>query len=76
MTDVLLSWYAGGLYPLMPGALEGYVTTLVLESGGWSLDIEEEARAKYTEIIAFYKKAGALIFELEAAMKIARFICR
>ena len=61
---------------LLAGALEGHVSTLVMEAGGWSLNVEEEARAKYAEIIALYRKAGALIFELEAAMKIARFICR
>ncbi|CAI5488815.1 unnamed protein product [Closterium sp. Naga37s-1] len=60
----------------LAGALEGHVSTLAVEKGRWDEELEEEIRTKYSEIVPLYRKAGAMIFELEALIKVARFICR
>ncbi|XP_028782670.1 trafficking protein particle complex II-specific subunit 120 homolog [Neltuma alba] len=69
-------WYAG--------ALEGSVCALLIDRMGQKDSIlEEEVRYRYNSVILNYKKSqdnaqrvSPLSFELEATLKLARFLCR
>lgn len=65
--DVL--WHAG--------AIEGHVCALVLDRGRPKDEqLEQEVQFKYSEVIQLYRRATAWSFELEATLKLARFLCR
>lgn len=69
-------WYAG--------ALEGSVCALLIDRMGQTDSIlEDEVRYRYNSVILHYKKSqdnaqrvSPLTFELEATLKLARFLCR
>lgn len=71
-------WYAG--------ALEGSVCALLLDRMGQKDPVlEEEVRYRYNSVISHYRKSfiqdnaqrvSPLSFELEATLKLARFLCR
>lgn len=71
-------WYAG--------ALEGSVCALLVDRMGQKDSVvEDEVRYRYTSVIAYYRKSftqdnaqrvSPLSFELEATLKLARFLCR
>ncbi|XP_010265703.1 PREDICTED: trafficking protein particle complex II-specific subunit 120 homolog [Nelumbo nucifera] len=70
-------WYAG--------ALEGSVCALLIDRMGQKDPaLEEEVKYRYTSVILHYKKSiqdnaqrvSPLSFELEATLKLARFLCR
>ncbi|KAL6215059.1 hypothetical protein ACLB2K_014490 [Fragaria x ananassa] len=71
-------WYAG--------ALEGSVCALLIDRMGQKdTAVEEEVRYRYSSVILHYKKSfiqenaqrvSPLTFELEATLKLARFLCR
>lgn len=71
-------WYAG--------ALEGSVCALLLDRMGQKDPVlEEEVRYRYNSVILHYRKSfiqdnaqrvSPLSFELEATLKLARFLCR
>ncbi|XP_061363889.1 trafficking protein particle complex II-specific subunit 120 homolog isoform X2 [Gastrolobium bilobum] len=69
-------WYAG--------ALEGSVCALLIDRMGQKdSTLEEEVRYRYNSVILNYKKSqdntqrvSPLTFELEATLKLARFLCR
>ncbi|KAG2390100.1 Trafficking protein [Vigna angularis] len=69
-------WYAG--------ALEGSVCALLIDRMGQKDSaLEEEVRYRYNSVIVNYKKSqdnaqrvSPLTFELEATLKLARFLCR
>ncbi|XP_004290928.1 PREDICTED: trafficking protein particle complex II-specific subunit 120 homolog isoform X2 [Fragaria vesca subsp. vesca] len=71
-------WYAG--------ALEGSVCALLIDQMGQKdTAVEEEVRYRYSSVILHYKKSfiqenaqrvSPLTFELEATLKLARFLCR
>ncbi|BFI25493.1 trafficking protein particle complex subunit 9 [Marchantia polymorpha subsp. ruderalis] len=64
-----LFWHAG--------AIEGSVSALVVDRGGLKdPQLEEEVRYRYLEVIQLYHRATAFSFELEATLKLARFLCR
>ncbi|KAJ7517734.1 hypothetical protein O6H91_21G038400 [Diphasiastrum complanatum] len=59
------------------GAIEGSICALVVDrTGQKDQALEEEVKFQYFEVIQLYRRATALIFELEAALKLARFLCR
>ncbi|XP_024360781.1 trafficking protein particle complex II-specific subunit 120 homolog [Physcomitrium patens] len=59
------------------GAIEGYVCALVLDRAGHKdYLLEQEVQFRYSEVIQLYRRATALSFELEATLKLARFLCR
>ena len=41
-----------------------------------SAQLEALVREKYAEVVQLYRRAPALLFELEATLKLARFLCR
>ncbi|KAJ0243268.1 Trafficking protein particle complex II-specific subunit 120 [Hirschfeldia incana] len=71
-------WYAG--------ALEGSVCALLVDRMGQrDVALEDEVRYRYTNVILHYRKSfiqeiaqrvSPLSFELEATLKLARFLCR
>lgn len=71
-------WYAG--------ALEGSVCALLIDRMGQKdTAVEEEVRYRYSSVILHYRKSfihehaqrvSPLTFELEATLKLARFLCR
>ncbi|TYG60059.1 hypothetical protein ES288_D07G037100v1 [Gossypium darwinii] len=71
-------WYAG--------ALEGSVCALLVDRMGQKdIAIEDEVRYRYNSVIVHYRKSfiqenaqrvSPLTFELEATLKLARFLCR
>ncbi|MED6150761.1 hypothetical protein PIB30_075638 [Stylosanthes scabra] len=69
-------WYAG--------ALEGSVCALLIDRMGQKDSVvEEEVRYRYSSVILNYKKSqdntqrvSPITFELEATLKLARFLCR
>ncbi|XP_057720746.1 trafficking protein particle complex II-specific subunit 120 homolog [Arachis stenosperma] len=69
-------WYAG--------ALEGSVCALLIDRMGQKDSVvEEEVRYRYNSVILNYKKSqdntqrvSPITFELEATLKLARFLCR
>ncbi|KAJ1407770.1 TRAPP II complex [Sesbania bispinosa] len=69
-------WYAG--------ALEGSVCALLIDRMGQKDSVlEDEVRYRYNSVILNYKKSqdnaqrvSPLTFELEATLKLARFLCR
>ncbi|KAF2287255.1 hypothetical protein GH714_039454 [Hevea brasiliensis] len=71
-------WYAG--------ALEGTVCALLIDQLGQKDAVfEDEVRYRYSNVISHYKKSfipdnaqrvSPLSFELEATLKLARFLCR
>ncbi|XP_024163124.1 trafficking protein particle complex II-specific subunit 120 homolog isoform X2 [Rosa chinensis] len=71
-------WYAG--------ALEGSVCALLIDRMGQKdTAVEEEVRYRYNSVILHYRKSfiqenaqrvSPLTFELEATLKLARFLCR
>ncbi|KAG8656824.1 hypothetical protein MANES_03G011700v8 [Manihot esculenta] len=71
-------WYAG--------ALEGSVCALLIDQLGQKDSVfEDEVKYRYTSVISHYKKSfipdnaqrvSPLSFELEATLKLARFLCR
>lgn len=65
-----LLWHAG--------AIEGHVCALVLErSGVRDEPLETEVvHSLYLDVIQLYHRATALTFELEATLKLARFLCK
>eukprot|EP00250_Pteridium_aquilinum_P010698 c19573_g1_i1 orf=677-4231(-) len=64
-----LFWHAG--------AIEGSVCALVIHHlGHRDPYIEEEVKFRYYEVIQLYKRATAIAFELEATLKLSRFLCR
>ncbi|KAL3700442.1 hypothetical protein R1sor_018464 [Riccia sorocarpa] len=64
-----LFWHAG--------AIEGFVSALVVHRGGLKdPQLEDEVKLRYYEIISLYRRATALSFELEAILKLARFLDR
>ncbi|KAL2651263.1 hypothetical protein R1flu_019391 [Riccia fluitans] len=64
-----LFWHAG--------AIEGFVSALVVDRGGLrDPQLEEEVKLRYYEIINLYRRATALSFELEALLKLSRFLNR
>ncbi|XP_024356422.1 trafficking protein particle complex II-specific subunit 120 homolog [Physcomitrium patens] len=59
------------------GAIEGYVCSIVLDrAGDKDYLLEQEVQFRYSEVIQLYRRATALSFELEATLKLARFLCR
>lgn len=59
------------------GAIEGYVCATVLNQNGHKdYLLEQEVQYRYLEVIQLYRRATALSFELEATLKLARFLCR
>jgi hypothetical protein len=66
--DVL--WHAG--------AIEGHVCALVLDRAAVHKNeiLEQEVQFRYSEVLQLYRRATALSFELEATLKLARFLCR
>lgn len=64
-----LFWHAG--------AIEGSVCALVIHNWGHRDPyIEEEVKLHYYEVIQLYRRATAIAFELEATLKLSRFLCR
>jgi len=65
-----LLWHAG--------AIEGRVCALVLEGSGVRDEpLETEVvHSLHLDVIQFYHRATALTFELEATLKLARFLCK
>lgn len=64
-----LFWHAG--------AIEGSVCALVVHHFGQRDQyIEDEVKFRYYEVIQLYRRATAIVFELEATLKLARFLCR
>lgn len=68
------------------GALEGSVCALLMDRMGQKdMVLEEEVRYRYSSVIVHYRKSfiqdnaqrvSPLSFELEATLKLARFLCR
>lgn len=59
------------------GAIEGYACATVLNRAGHKdYMLEQEVQYRYVEVIQLYRRATALSFELEATLKLARFLCR
>lgn len=59
------------------GAIEGYVCATVLNQNGHKdYYMEHRVQDRYLEVILLYRRATALSFELEATLKLARFLCR
>jgi hypothetical protein len=65
-----LLWHAG--------AIEGHVCALALEGSGVRDEpLETEVvHSLYLNVIQLYHRATALTFELEATLKLARFLCK
>ncbi|EFJ36558.1 hypothetical protein SELMODRAFT_165701 [Selaginella moellendorffii] len=59
------------------GEIEGSICALVVTPGVESdILLEDEVRYKYYEAIQLYRRCSAYIFEVEAQLKLARFLCR
>ncbi|KAI5082954.1 hypothetical protein GOP47_0002697 [Adiantum capillus-veneris] len=64
-----LFWHAG--------SIEGSVCALVIHNSGHRDPyIEDEVKFRYYEVIQLYRRATATAFELEATLKLSRFLCR
>ncbi|KAK8505406.1 hypothetical protein V6N13_045845 [Hibiscus sabdariffa] len=71
-------WYAG--------ALEGSVCAILVDQMGQKdISVEDEVRYRYNSVITHYRKSfiqdnvqrvSPITFELEATLKLARFLCR
>eukprot|EP01018_Ginkgo_biloba_P039779 Gb_03735 [translate_table: standard] len=63
-----LFWHAG--------AIEGSVCALVIDRMGQKDQmLEEEVKYRYYEAIQLYRRVSTISFELEATLKLARFLC-
>eukprot|EP00897_Mesotaenium_endlicherianum_P008114 jgi/Mesen1/7330/ME000376S06481 len=61
----------------LAGAIEGSVSALLAEKGEFEQALEEEVQGRYLELIPLYRRlAAAVIFEVEAVLKLARFLTR
>lgn len=59
------------------GAIEGSVCALVIDRMGQKDQmLEEEVKYRYYEVIQLYRRVSTISFELEATLKLARFLCR
>ncbi|XP_057834819.1 trafficking protein particle complex II-specific subunit 120 homolog isoform X2 [Cryptomeria japonica] len=59
------------------GAIEGSVCALVIDRMGQKDQmLEEEVKYRYYEVIQLYRRVSTINFELEATLKLARFLCR
>ncbi|EFJ18496.1 hypothetical protein SELMODRAFT_419889 [Selaginella moellendorffii] len=59
------------------GEIEGSICALVVTPGVESdILLEDEVRYKYYEAIHLYRRCSAYIFEVEAQLKMARFLCQ
>lgn len=64
-----LFWHAG--------SIEGSVCAFVIHHAGHrDPNIEEDVKFRYYEVIQLYRRATATAFELEATLKLSRFLCR
>ncbi|CAM6105164.1 unnamed protein product [Calypogeia fissa] len=59
------------------GAIEGIVCALLVDRAGQKdQQLEDDVKYRYYEVIQLYHRERALSFELEATLKLARFLCR
>lgn len=58
------------------GALEGITTAIVMDTGEKTELLETTVRENYKEVLQLYRRSSAPLFEVEATIKLARFLCR